>query len=66
MIHKFTFTNSSMVSKGEYNDENEVLTLIWASGTSTDFRGVPKSVWDDLCTSESAGKFYHSQIKGKF
>jgi len=57
--------NSSMIQSAEWT-EDEVLTLVWSSGQSTSFRGVPKSTYEALVAAESAGKFYHSQIKGKF
>jgi len=59
-----TELNSSMIKSAEWADE--VLTLTWSSGQKTDFRGVPQSTYEALVAAESPGKFYHSQIKGRY
>jgi hypothetical protein len=46
--------------------ENGVLRIQWSSGKHTDFRDVPEEVFNAMLTSESVGKFYHANIKGKF
>jgi len=56
--------SSSMIQSAEWADE--ILTLTWSSGQSTSFRGVPQSVYDELIAAPSAGKYYHTNIKGKY
>lgn len=58
-------TRSGLISKIDYNEETEELTLTLKGGTYK-YTDVPKQVFSDLLAADSAGKYFHSAIKGKF
>lgn len=60
---KHNFTNSSMLSSAEYNEEKKELTVTFSNGKDYVYEDVNKSSYDSLITAESAGKYFNS-IKG--
>ena len=48
-----------------YNNGTLVVTFR-ESGASYAYYDVPPSVWDDLCSADSMGGFYNSDIKGQY
>lgn len=58
---------SSMLNSCTYDETKELLTLTFQKGGQTyEYRDVPEAVYNDFVSAESAGKFFLSQIKGKY
>lgn len=58
-------TRSGLITEIDYNEETKELTLTLKGGTYK-YLDVPKQVFSDLLAADSAGKYFHSAIKGKF
>lgn len=61
-----TITRSGMVNTIKYDEDKSLLTLTFNSGGSYEYEEVPKQVFTDMLAAESAGKYFHSNIKGKY
>lgn len=59
-------TRSSCISGLDYNKDTEVLEVHFNKGGRYQFSGVPEVVYDNLVKAPSVGKFFHSQIEGKY
>lgn len=57
---------SSSICETMYHPANKILEVIFHSGHVYRYSGVPHEIFDQFVAAESAGKFYNSQIKGKF
>lgn len=66
MIASFQFQNSGMMLAAEYDSETKVLTISFTSGTETSYEDVPGEIFVGLKYAESAGKYFHANIKGKY
>lgn len=56
-----------MFSEVDYSPEAQILTVTWLrNGTTTNYHAVPAAVWEAAKQAESIGKFYNSEIKGKY
>lgn len=58
-------TRSGLISEIDYDEATEELTLTLKGGMYKYF-DVPKQVFSDLLSADSAGKYFHSNIRGKF
>lgn len=63
---KVDVTRSGMIKSIGYDDVEKLLTLEFNSGGSYQYSDVPKEVFDGLLNAESAGKYFHAIIKGKY
>jgi hypothetical protein len=61
-----TTVASSMIAAIEYNSETFELIVHWVRGGQQSYYNVPQSVHDAFIASDSIGKFYNSNIKGKY
>lgn len=61
-----TTVASSVIASIEYNEETLELIVHWCRGGQTSYYNVPKQVHDDLIASDSVGKFFNANIKGKY
>jgi putative heme iron utilization protein len=66
MTNKHVFKNSSSLAHCDYDDENKILTLCFKSGSTHNYHGVEKEIYEEMKNCNSAGKFYHSFIRGKY
>lgn len=57
---------SSNLDAGSYDPETGEMTITFKSGSTYSYSGVPQSVWDGLKNAPSAGKYFNSEIKGRF
>ena len=46
--------------------ENNTLRIQFSNGTEYDYKDVSSETFNDFMESESQGKFFHKNIKGKF
>jgi len=58
--------SSSLMNEARYDPFMQVMTIEFANGTIYEFIEVPKKTYSELVESESAGRYFHSQIRGKF
>lgn len=45
---------------------NETLEVEFNSGSVYQYKGVPKTIYDNMMASESKGKFFNSIVKDKY
>lgn len=55
--------DSSMINKVGYDSESETLQIEYNSTALYQYFDVPKSVFDDLFSKESIGKYAHKNIR---
>jgi KTSC domain len=65
-INWHTFENSSFMHSCHYDDKNKILFIQFNNGTVTPHYDCPQTVFDGLCKAESAGKHYHTHVRGKY
>ena len=58
--------NSSCFSKIGYSEAHETLVLVFRSGGTYLYTGVPVSVWNAFCASDSLGRYFNTKIKGVY
>ena len=58
--------NSSSVDFCVYNNKTQNLDVLFGSGVMYRYEKVPVLVFHEFMTSESQGKFIHSDIRGKY
>ena len=66
MSNKHHFTESTALKHCDYDDENNTLEICFHSGGTHRYKDVPKTVYQALKESKSAGKFFHQAIRGKY
>ena len=64
-MHNFKFEKSSSIAECSH-DGKDILTIKFTSGQTYHYHDCPKKVYDELTTSRSAGKYFHSNIMGKY
>jgi hypothetical protein len=57
---------SSAIERVGYNDETRALSIWFRGGRRYVYSDVPRSVYDDLCRAQSAGRFVGEAIKGRY
>lgn len=57
---------SSNIESVGYDDESKVLELEFKNGNVYTYFDVPRTIYLDFLTSESAGRFAHKYIYGSF
>ena len=58
--------NSSCFSKIGYSEAHETLVLVFRSGGTYLYTGVPVSVWNTFCAADSLGRYFNTKIKGVY
>jgi hypothetical protein len=58
--------NSSMAKAIGYDRTHQTLQVEFNNGSIYEYAGVEQQTWESLQTADSTGKFYNSQIKGKY
>lgn len=57
---------SSNILAAGYDETTGTLRIAFESGGSYDYRNVTKIMFEQLLRAPSVGRFFHSNIKGKF
>ncbi len=57
---------SSMANAVGYDSDEEVLQVEFNNGATYQYQNVDDQIWDGLYKTESIGKFFNSEIKGKY
>lgn len=60
------FEDSSAINRAEYNNDTNDLTIHFTNGKEYTHCEVPKWLFEDFSATESAGQFYHYNLKGKY
>lgn len=60
------FEKSTNLLKAEYDPSMEVLTLHFRKGGVYEYIEVDRKVYDGLLEAKSAGRYFHTDIKGKY
>ena len=58
--------NSSCFSKIGYSEAHETLVLVFRSGGTYLYTGVPDAVWQSFRAADSLGRYFNTKIKGNF
>jgi len=57
---------SSMIKQVGFDEESEVLRVVFNNNATYDYADVPKVEHDALMEADSIGKHFHRNIRGKF
>jgi hypothetical protein len=67
MTYTHTVNSSMIDSPLRYDSESETLTLKFlGTGKTFEYEDFTMTDWQDLTAADSAGKFWHQRIKGKY
>lgn len=58
--------NSSNVEQYRYNEDTKTLQVEFKPDGTYEYNDVPVTLFEDMKTAPSKGKFLHTKIKGKF
>ncbi len=61
-----TQLKSSMIAHVDYNAEDKTLTVGFHDGGHYTYQDVPQLVHDELVAAPSAGRYFHSNIRGVY
>ncbi len=59
-------SNSSLVLRVDYDNLMNSMKVFFIGGGVYTFLEVPKTVFENFKQAESAGKFFHGNVKNKF
>ena len=65
-IRKTSFEKSSALVNAEWDPITHTMKIEFKNSGIYEFYGVEEAVFDELCESESAGRYFHQNIKGKY
>lgn len=57
---------SSNIEGVIYNDQTNTLEVHFKNGNEYSYEAVPQDIYDALIHADSVGKYFHSNIKGKY
>lgn len=60
------YPNSTNVSRTEYNEEKQIMTVEFKNGKRYEYYDVPVNVWTESLATDSIGKFIQLKIKGNY
>ena len=58
--------DSSVIASAAYDDDRMVLEIKFRTGRVYHYRDVPRTVYDELLSSESAGKYFNNVIRPRY
>lgn len=58
--------NSSAISRARYDSLTARLHITFHSGRTYTFYRVPPAIYEGLLNASSAGRYYHTYIRGRF
>lgn len=59
---KLQSVESSMIQSVGYDEETEILQVVFNSGKAYQYHGVPKAVYDGLMAADSKGRYMNQAI----
>ena len=63
---QITTVDSSMINKVMFNFQSKTLKVEFTSGALHEYSNVDPEIYDELCKSESQGKFFNEKIKNNY
>ncbi|MBE1529873.1 hypothetical protein GGC65_004329 [Sphingopyxis sp. OAS728] len=60
------FDNSSIIDRAAFDEEAELLCVRFLDTGCYFYFGVPRNLFERLCSAPSAGQFFNEHIKGRF
>jgi hypothetical protein len=57
---------SSNMDKIGYDEVKQELFIRFKNGSTYKYNGVPASIWEELQSSESKGKYLNANVKGEY
>lgn len=63
---KSSLLESTNLSQADFDPMMNTLTIGFVNGTVYEYYGVPEETYQNLLDASSPGKFFLSQIKGKY
>lgn len=57
---------SRLIKEVKYDPFMQVMTVYFWNGSEYEYIDVPEETYQELLQAESAGKYFHSQVRGKF
>ena len=57
---------SSLITHADYNEPAKTLTLHFADGARYHYADVPSLIYKELLHAHSAGKYFHTAIRGVY
>jgi hypothetical protein len=63
---KLVTVESSMIHAVGYDDEAEELEIVFNSGESYRYTGVPRSVYEGLLAADSKGRYLRAHVIGVY
>ena len=63
---EFKSLDSSNIDGVHYDPQSQVMTVEFTNKSRHEYTGVPDDVHEDFLNADSAGRFFHSNIKGKY
>ena len=64
-VKSITFLESSLIKGAQWDPFTKVLKITFRDA-EYDYIGVPQELFEALTEADSAGKFFHQNIRGKF
>lgn len=61
-----SFESSTNLKEAEYDPFMQVLSLKFNNGSTYDYINVEQKVFEELKRADSAGRFFHAKIRGKY
>lgn len=58
--------DSSLLTEAHYDPFMQVMTIHFKNGAVYEYIEVPEETYSQLVEAESAGKYFHLKVKGKF
>ena len=58
--------SSSNLESGEYDPDEQLLTITFQSGGTYEYTNVPQAIWEGLRKASSPGGYFHRSIKLRF
>lgn len=63
---KLNVVKSSMIHAVGYNDKTRELEVVFKTGRTYVYKGVPAKVFDELMAAESKGQFMRAEILNRY
>jgi len=63
---KLIKVQSSNILEVGHDEDTNTLVVVFKNGSSYEYDNVPKAVYSEMINSDSVGKYYSSNIRGKY
>lgn len=57
---------STAIASATYDKDTQELVVVFTSGKSYSFDGIPPDLWEEMKVARSIGQFYNSRIRGVY